>query len=85
MAIKHHGEILTRVCESMPIQPKPAQKIAYATLLLNFAVACAKKNTNVDMKLVILDTLNTKIGNFEFLILLLNHPFQDHTKPTQKY
>ena len=64
MAIKHHGEILTRVRESMPIQPKPAQKIAYATLLLNFAVACAKKNTNVDMKLVILDTLNTKIGNF---------------------
>ena len=47
----------------MPIQPKPAQKIAYATLLLNFSVACAKKNTNVDMKLVILDTLNTKIGN----------------------
>ena len=76
----------------MPIQPKPAQKIAYATLLLNFSVACAKKNTNVDMKLVILDTLNTKIGNslkifskFDFLIHLLNNSFQAHTKPTQKY
>ena len=62
LAIKHHGEILTRVRDSMPLQPKPVQKIAYATLLLNYAVACHQKNCNVDMKLVIVDTLNTKIG-----------------------
>jgi len=65
LALKHHGELLTRVRESMPIQPKPVQKIAYATLLLNFAIACHKKNANVDLKLVILNTLNTKIGPHE--------------------
>ena len=40
--LKHHGEILTRVRETLPIQPKPNQKQALATLLLNFAVATRK-------------------------------------------
>ena len=40
LAVKHHGEILTRVRDSMPIQPKQPHKIAYATLLLNFSIAC---------------------------------------------
>ena len=40
LAIKHHGEIITRTRDTMPIQPKPPQKIAFATILLNFTVAC---------------------------------------------
>ena len=40
LAIKHHGEIITRVRDTMPIQPKPPQKIAFATILLNFTIAC---------------------------------------------
>ena len=40
--LKHQGEILIRVRDSMPILPKPNQKQAFATLLLNYAIAANK-------------------------------------------
>ena len=40
--LKHHGEVLVRVRDSLPILPKPNQKQAVATLLLNYAIAANK-------------------------------------------
>jgi len=65
LAIKHHGEIITRVRDTMPIQPKPPQKIAFATILLNFTIACREHSASVDIKLVMLDVISSKIGPHE--------------------
>jgi hypothetical protein len=43
LGLRHHGEILIRARESLPILPKANQKQAYATLLLNYAVATRKQ------------------------------------------
>merc|ERR1712130_380085 len=55
--LKHHGEILTRVRETLPIQPKPNQKQALATLLLNYAVA-TRKYRFISVQKTIYDKLN---------------------------
>lgn len=65
MALKHFGEILTRVSDNMPVQPKPNMKQAHATLLLNYSIASRKYGSNVDTKLGLVQKICEKISRRE--------------------